>query len=233
MQYSRLAFTREQDRPIAIAGLEKRLIHSFGARGGFGVFDDAGAAGMLRRSLLWRRRADEASSDLINFRGIDRTATGMPPPPTWSWMAHRGGIEYLDPPFPPVGEVAWEEVEIRSPWRSGMGDVWHSADEAGLAELSAMARDFDIKGMQGEDARIVFDVPNKTEGPGPALRCVVLGRLSTPTQNLQKRRHYVMIVAPNTSQVARGGEVYERVGVGFMPGKLINLTQAAIPIKIR
>jgi hypothetical protein len=50
MQYSRLLFSRIEDRPIAIAGLEKRLIGAFGTQGGFGVF--AAPDGLLQRSLL-------------------------------------------------------------------------------------------------------------------------------------------------------------------------------------
>ncbi|KAI3392588.1 hypothetical protein diail_5462, partial [Diaporthe ilicicola] len=37
-QYTRLEFTRNTDRPIAIAGLEKRLIRDLKAQGGLGVF---------------------------------------------------------------------------------------------------------------------------------------------------------------------------------------------------
>lgn len=46
-QYSTLQFTKAYDRPIAIAGLEQRLIRAFGKPGGFGVFNR-----YFRRSLL-------------------------------------------------------------------------------------------------------------------------------------------------------------------------------------
>ncbi|KKY39056.1 putative tol-like protein [Diaporthe ampelina] len=42
-QYTRLQFTHISDRPIAIAGLEKRLIRDLRAEGGYGVFDDGEA----------------------------------------------------------------------------------------------------------------------------------------------------------------------------------------------
>lgn len=49
-QYSRLDFTREWDKTIAIAGLEQRLTKFFGTRSGAGIFDRS-----LGNWLLWIR----------------------------------------------------------------------------------------------------------------------------------------------------------------------------------
>lgn len=235
-QYSRLAFTHQQDRPIAIAGLEKRLIQSLGVRGGFGVLDELSGLGLLRRSLLWRRGTDEANLERIVFRGgggtrLDElTGRTMPAPPSWSWMAYRGAIEYLDLPF---DGVEWEGNEIRSPWTPGDAEVWHSADEVGVVELSAVVRDFDQKAAVGPSATLIHDDPLRTDGLGLPLKCVVFGKLKSPGQDVHNMRHYVMVVSHDASQVARGEQVYMRVGVGCVPGKVIDLGQLGVTAKIR
>src|SRR5215469_7798924 len=63
-QYSRLQFSRDYDRPIAIAGLEQRLIRAFDTQGGYGVFER-----YFGRSLLWQRDSDVARMEKIDFPG--------------------------------------------------------------------------------------------------------------------------------------------------------------------
>ncbi|KAE8454271.1 hypothetical protein EG329_005196 [Mollisiaceae sp. DMI_Dod_QoI] len=229
MQYSRLAFTRQSDRPVAIAGLEKRLIQSFGVHGGFGVFDDDGL-GMLRRSLLWHRGAGEKSLQKIEFAPAGK----VPPLPSWSWMAHSGGIDYLDLPF---GKIEWEAKDIRSPWLPEASGVWYSSDEVGVVELSAVARDFDKKAVEGiNDAKVIYDVPVAADWDWKRVKCVVLGRLEstgTVDRKLENRRHWIMVVMVTDSRVASGNQICKRVGVGFVPGKLIDLDQRGTPVKIR
>lgn len=53
--YSILEFTRDCDRPLAIAGLEQRLMNVFATRGGYGVFQR-----YFERSLLWKRGSSTA-----------------------------------------------------------------------------------------------------------------------------------------------------------------------------
>ena len=98
-QYSRLDFTRYSDRPFAIAGLEKRLQSAFNTRGAFGIFDDGDKedGGLFHRSLLWQR--GEENGDLPNMPTIEFPPARKVNVPSWSWMAYRGGIDYIDPPF--------------------------------------------------------------------------------------------------------------------------------------
>ncbi|ROW13657.1 hypothetical protein VPNG_04583 [Cytospora leucostoma] len=221
MQYSRLAFTHAQDRPVAIAGLEQRLITSFGVQGGFGVFENSKAPGELRRSLLWHRAADVNSLEPINFRGHRGLAAGSTGPPTWSWMAYEGGIEYLDLPF---GQVEWEKDDILS-----MG-TWSGKDGTAVTVgLSVNARNINtepLTGVSGE--KIVFDVPNKTNRP---FKCVVLGRTMEPEKHVANRTHFVLLVT-RASPAARGEQVYHRVGVGAVPGSCIELDGPAARGKI-
>src|ERR1700749_4852812 len=85
-----LAFTNNEDRSIAISGLEKRLIRTFNTRGAYGVFDT-----FLNRSVLWQRGGDEMNRISYPAR---RSV------PSWSWMAYDGRITYVDVPF---GQVDW------------------------------------------------------------------------------------------------------------------------------
>ncbi|KAJ4311211.1 hypothetical protein N0V84_010573, partial [Fusarium piperis] len=45
--YSRLQFTKAYDRPIAIAGLEQRLVNAFATHGGYGAFEVIGKKGEM------------------------------------------------------------------------------------------------------------------------------------------------------------------------------------------
>lgn len=227
MRYSRLALSHQQDRPIAIAGLEKRLIQSFGVHGGFGVLDD-NSPGLLRRSLLWCRSSEEASLERISFQdnGRQQAVHGLPPPPSWSWMAYRGAIDYLDLPF---DKVEWEEHDILSPWSSSEPGTWYSSGSGrGATGLSVNVRAFESTAKERRDSRLVYDITGtKAGGPLRESKCVILGRVKNPGQPVRERLHYVMLVSPSTPQARRGELVYERDGVGYMPGHLIYIDQPA------
>lgn len=221
MRYSRLALSHQWDRPIAIAGLEKRLIQSFaGVHGGFGVLDDDNP-GLLRRSLLWCRGSDEASLEKIDFQvSVPRHSEHrVPPPPTWSWMAYRGGIEYMNLPF---DQVKWEENDILSPWSSSPAGTWYSSDSGGaVTGLSVIVRGFDREAVTNPNSALFFDIPADSGGLRPEANCVILGRMKSQKLPEHERLHYVMLVSPWTTQVSRRGLIYRRVGVGYMPGHLI------------
>ena len=84
-RYSRLTLSFPSDRPIAIKGLESRLIDTFGTTGGYGVFDK-----YLHRCLLWQR-AGKALKHIEAFRGGNLVRS-------WSWMAYM--VLFAIPPFP-------------------------------------------------------------------------------------------------------------------------------------
>lgn len=167
MQYSRLAFTQSQGRPVAIAGLEQRLITSFGVqRGGGGSASSRTAESpeICGAVLLWHRAADVDSLEPISFRGHRGLAAGATGPPAWSWMAYEGGFEYLDLPF---GQVGWEKDDILA------AGTWSDKDgAAATVGLSVNARSINtdtLTGALGE--RIVFfDAPNKTNRPFTCCR---------------------------------------------------------------
>lgn len=221
MQYSRLAFTHPQDRPVAIAGLEQRLITNFGVQGGFGLFENSRVPGELRRSLLWHRAADVDSLEPISFKGHRGLAAGATRPPTWSWMAYEGGIEYLDLPF---GQIDWEKDDILAT------GTWSDKDGTGATVgLSVNARSINTETLSGAlGERIVLDAPNKTNRP---FTCVVLGKLLEPEKPVSDRTHFVLLVT-RASLAARREQIYHRVGVGSVPGSRIELDGPAARGKI-
>ncbi|RSL64595.1 hypothetical protein CEP53_003997 [Fusarium sp. AF-6] len=119
--YSGLAFSQISDRPVAILGLEKRLLDAFQTRGGFGIFEV-----YLARSLLWSRQKDVFLSRI--------PYTKSRPPPSWSWMAYRGPITYMEIPF---DQVHWTNDCIFS------SDSAISTDSRG-PPLKAMARNLTL-----------------------------------------------------------------------------------------
>lgn len=233
-KYSRLGLSYDADRPVAIAGIEKHLISSFDVRGGFGVLDD-GARGLLWRSLLWQRAQDEPRGlRRIEFESLKAGAVGIIPPPSWSWMAYTGPISYLDLPF---NEVDWEEHDISSRWLSGTGNSWSYSGDCLTCplELTVHGRPFDLQAARSSDrARIVLDDPDRIDELGPFLKCVVLGKSrGQEKESRDAKTHYVLLVTPTATQDGDVSPIYNRVGVGYLPGTLIDFIGQVIPGMLR
>lgn len=79
--YTRLSITYATDRPHAIAGLEQKLSHFYNTNSTHGIVH-----GCLQRSLFWNRAGKERLT-LTQF-------SDTPTPPSWSWMAYQGQIQY-------------------------------------------------------------------------------------------------------------------------------------------
>ncbi|KAF1832274.1 HET-domain-containing protein [Decorospora gaudefroyi] len=217
--YSRLNFTRYEDRPFAIAGLEKRLQNAFGTRGAYGIFDDGDKpkSGLFHRSLLWQRGEDDDDAECM-------TPIDFPPErnvhvPSWSWMAYKGGIDYLDPPFQ---SAEWETSELIPPWTRGRPASTDSAPPDGQIVISATVRNFDVAGRQQNEVKFSYDTERRAASDGHRVQCVIVARLKEARRDWE-RVFYVLLVTPVQGITGRGVRVYERVGVGFMPGKFISL----------
>lgn len=233
-KYSRLELSHDADRPVAIAGIEKHLISSFKVRGGFGVLDDE-RHGWLGRSLLWLR-APDATGGLtrIDFEALNDAAVTIIPPPSWSWMAYKGAIDYLYLPF---NEVDWEERDICSRWLRGTKNSWsYSGDTLTCPlKLTVHGRWFDLEAARASNiSSIILDDPDRTDELEVSLRCVVFGRLKYQTEESSETRiHYVLLVKPTPSQDGGSSPIYNRVGVGYMPGALIDFSKQVVPGELR
>jgi hypothetical protein len=225
-QYSRLEFTHFKDRPFAIAGVENRLWKAYRTKGGYGIFDDGPGNGLFHRSLLWQRGEDEP---LPGFSAIVFPPESNISVPTWSWMAYKGGIDYLDPPFE---KTDWEKSDIHPPWTRG-GEAARMAEtehyDAGI-ELVARARDYNVAGSRIGEVRLVYDT-ELNSSDGIRVQCVVVAKSKEGKTNNEKR-HYVLIVVSTNLTGAGGDKIYKRVGAGYMLGKYIALDKHSTPVRI-
>jgi hypothetical protein len=238
-QYSRLEFTKAYDRPIAIAGLEQRLVRAFKTNGGYGVFEGS----FFGRSLLWQRDIN------VEPDGLKEIAFPLKQQyfvPTWSWMAYQGAITFMDLPF---DGVQWEQYDaegkgIQWQWRArGKSDTssslssfssnpaWHTGDSNEEANLVMRARGFVNFPAVHDDRRIVYDRATR-----PILdrvvKCVVIGRkkANSMMDTAEKLEHYVIIVAAKRNESE--DNIYERVGVGSLPSSWIVQDGPGIKVRI-
>ncbi|KAF5492284.1 hypothetical protein CGCS363_v011204 [Colletotrichum siamense] len=191
--YSTLDFSHVSDRPIAIRGLEERLLKTFDTKGGFGVFER-----YLHRSLLWQRQEE---STLVPIPGIrDRHI------PSWSWMSRNGPISFLDAPF---DRIDWHE-NIFTPFhsKSGRKKHWKAGRDDDVAHvLQGRSRKLSINAKDLEQ-KIIFDQKGQTARAG--LRCIILGT-EKATSSMKNVQHYVIIIEPISCSER---EQYVRTGVG-------------------
>lgn len=205
-RYSRLALSFPVDRPVAIKGLESRLMDTFGTTGGYGIFDI-----YLHRCLLWRR-AGEKLTRIPLSRGN--------PIPSWSWMAYDGPIRYEQVAF---NTATWNPELTRrfgqddSP-QSGQGD-----GESGTSDLEALiweVRDVSRGTMSFDQADRSANIP---------LQCVVVGSSKIGTAS-QTQTHWVLLVQRNTDF---NEFVYERIGVGILQGSQVDFDKPKRIIRVR
>ncbi|KAK3368274.1 hypothetical protein B0H63DRAFT_565004 [Podospora didyma] len=248
-QYSRLGISHVKDRPIAIRGLESRLIAELkrkyqGFEGAHGVLDDGPSGGLLHRSLMWRRGHDVMSLKRIVF------PSGHDGAPSWSWMSYEdgtkggtkggvmGGIDFIQMEG---SMVEWEASELISPWKT----LRPGGDARNVRTILARARDFgtdvkrlaadrdfgpDTKQRREETNQLIFDSPG---GTSHNFKCVVVGRekmKEADPVDAKFRTHFVLIVAPasiynrgSTTGASRNLKVYKRIGAGAVAGWCISL----------
>ncbi|KAK1988375.1 hypothetical protein LZ30DRAFT_644416 [Colletotrichum cereale] len=195
-KYSGLALSSIGDRPVAIRGLETRLIRTFKTVGAHGVFD-----AFFHRCLLWQRASRYLSRiDLESLRGVYV--------PSWSWMAYDGEIKYMNVPF---NKYSWE-VEIVSPFKNWSSQSMKERGEGeAVCEIKAPVWDFrDSEGLQME--------LDTTDRMLSNLKCVIVA-IGKDLQGNPRQSHYIIVV----QSVAIDGlcEVYERAGVAEVRGEQI------------
>jgi hypothetical protein len=228
-QYSRLEFTRPDDRPFGIAGLEKRLLEAYKTPGGYGIFDDGTTAdgGLFHRSLLWKRGEEE--DDAPEMLPIDFPAKKNIHVPSWSWMAYTGGIDYADPPFK---QAEWETRDIVPPWTRGNVHNTSSAPLNGFVTISATVREYLPTTEKEGEVRLVFDQVRASGSHGREAYCVVVARSNQRKLVKLRKRYYVLLVSPTQQRSDRGAQAFRRIGVGYMLGKHIALDTPGTPAVI-
>ncbi|KAF2787744.1 HET-domain-containing protein [Melanomma pulvis-pyrius CBS 109.77] len=203
-KYSKLALTYCADRPIAIRGLERRIIQSLNTKGAYGVFDIP----YFHRCLLWKRSGTTLKK-ITTFHG-DIV-------PSWSWMAYQGGIDYMDAPG---GRVDWAK-DVSSPFTQL--NAPGSANVATHAKISAPIHDF----INTETRDFIFDEPDRNfERP---LKCVIVGKSKDSTPK-DRSLCYVLVVQ---AAAAKETDKYERVGVALLKQDRIAFKDSKIVVSIQ
>lgn len=154
-------------------------------------------------------------------------------------MAYDGGIDFLDLP---LGRVHWVEGAIRSPWAPGGSETWHTGDGEESVEIRALANPLNLpKLSQGltvspDGNLIVFDNPGLMAIESRSLMCVVVGKSGNHLRMTEDETvHFVLIITivRGFSDVIDGHQVYERVGVGRVKGKCLDLRSPSQYVWIR
>jgi hypothetical protein len=211
-RYSKLALSFSADRPIAIKGLETRLIKTFGTTGGYGVFEL-----YLHRCLLWQR-AEATLKRIPSFHGIHV--------PSWSWMAYEGGIRYIEVPY---GKVSWRKDIIS--FFAGVTEKDESTepisedDEKAIGiKIKAPAWDFACLKKQ----EIFLDEPyRKLSTP---LKYVIIGESDgSKAGDNQVCWGLIIVLLHCTSDF----DIWERVGVGIFRREYISLDTPATIVHIQ
>lgn len=228
-QYSRLEFTRPDDRAFGIAGLEQRLLEAYKTPGGYGVFDDGTSTdgGLFHRSLLWKR--GEEKGDAPEMLPIDFPARRNIHVPSWSWMAYTGGIDYADPPFK---KAEWETSDIVPPWTRGNARETSSAPLNGFVAIQATVRTYAVPEERTTEVQLVFDQVRTPGSDGRDACCVVVARSNETRVDNNRKRYYVLLVSPTRQRSNSGVHAFKRVGVGYMLGRYIALDTAGTPAEI-
>jgi len=188
-RYSNLALTVDTDRPVAIRGLEKRLMRVLKTNGKFGILEL-----YLRRSLLWERV--QPSLKRIDFSSKEEQEVV----PSWSWMAYNGEIRYTGAP---LGGVEWDL------WDTEIVSLWKLSKEDGKTplELEVVVRDLTAT---PHGRQVYLDEPRLKDDR--SFKCVIIGSSNNSSQG-RGQVYYTLIVTPLSQ-----GEVnvYERAGVASM-----------------
>ncbi|KAI1812281.1 hypothetical protein GGS20DRAFT_558593 [Poronia punctata] len=224
--YTRLGLTQVWDRPVAVQGLENRLLEAFGCGGKYGIFNDEYGTsngepniGFFHRSLLWRRGKDQPWPPglmRITFPPERRQTV-----PTWSWMGYSGGIDYLDVPF---NEVIWEKQDISPimlPEHLDESSPSSVRAQGMGSELRVTVRRFYTSRL--EKRELVYDAAGSHCKDGEEYakgECVVVAKTKDGVVDQQKR-YYVLLVQATDLGPVKGESIFERVGVGYMPGTSI------------
>jgi hypothetical protein len=199
--YSKLGITEKTDRPVAILSLAEALAEALDTKVYYGIFER-----FLHRSLLWQPARNTPLTQ-INYKAPPSKA-----PPSWSWMAYHGQIQYLPLPIQ-FEDVQWDDsvrlVKVKA------NDAATSPEDDGYV-LEARVRRVVLDGKDNEVGQLYFDT--QPWNVLPEVRCAIMGREKTEA-NDGNRIYYVVFVTECATQL--GCAKFERVGVGSIEKRFI------------
>ncbi|KAI8722678.1 Protein kinase domain-containing protein [Fusarium sp. LHS14.1] len=207
VRYSKLALSFASDRPVAIKGLENRLLSTFKTTGRYGLIER-----YLHRSLLWKRGGE-------TLRRIAPTRGGAVP--SWSWMAYDGAIDYLSAPG---GKVSWSSNIKSSPSQAASQSSHHGHETLALEAL--------VRTVINDPPNEFIFLDEPAQGLTQPMECVVLGSGSQSAGG-DCRRHWVVLVNRISNADDSGSEVYERIGVAVLKELHLDFQGPAKEIKVQ
>ncbi|KAK0701290.1 heterokaryon incompatibility protein-domain-containing protein [Lasiosphaeris hirsuta] len=187
--YSKRGHTKPTDRAIAVSGLAARISSVLPSAQSYGVFGL-----FLHRTLLWGG-AGQQRMEKIEY-------TSSHKPPSWSWMAYKGGIQFLGGEF---GELdLFLDLQLKGSTLNAV--VWKFRD-CNLQEVSGtplkrqiLAPSAGEREEPEERGWVMYDVEDDNN--------LGLERAVIVARKYCGKRCYMLVV----KQVGRSK--YERVGVG-------------------
>jgi hypothetical protein len=202
--YSMRGLTQPTDRVTAIFGLQSRIESTLGCEGRYRVLKKN-----LHRNLLWQRHGTEK---------IERIAYNNLKALSWSWMAYRGGIKFVDVPFAISDEIRWQielkfDEERNYALTGSLGKFWKCTIIRG--ETRHVILDY----RETERGWLQFDAEDSTDLD--LQKCVVVGRTGRGPQI----KYFILVVRPTATN-----REYERVGVGLIQKSHVSKLEDGIRI---
>jgi hypothetical protein len=202
--YSMRGLTQPTDRVTAIFGLQRRIESALGCEGRCGILEP-----FLHRNLLWQRHGTEK---------MERIGYNNPKVPSWSWMAYRGGIKFVDVSFAASDDIRWQielkfDREQNDALIGSLGKFWK------CTIIQKETRYVILDSRETERGWLQFDVEDGTDLD--MQKCVVVGR----TGRGPEIQYFILVVRPT----ATNGE-YERVGVGLIQASHVSKLEGGIRI---
>lgn len=202
-QYTLLEFSHKEDRPVAIQGLMDRLTSDFKTRSHVGLFES-----FWGRCLLWQR-----AQDCPRLVKIPPGEHFIKLPPSWSWMAVDGPIDFLEPPG---GLVHWHTADVTLPFpKPTQGSHLRPSPQPRITTggnatgdtISAIA--FNFKAGAPDSSQKLFYDDDRQHVDGE-VQCVIIATMK------DKDNHYVLLVS------AASPMTHDRIGVGYLPESSID-----------
>ncbi len=195
--------TQPTDRVTAIFGLQSRIERTLDCKGGYGILNC-----FLHRTLLWQRHGTE-KMERIEYNNLKV--------PSWSWMAYRGGIKFVNVPFH-LSDTRWQrelkfDGERNDALTGSLGKFWK------CTIIQKETRYAILDSGDTERGWLQFDIEDSMDLD--MQKCVVIGR----TGRGSEIKYLILVVRPTATN-----REYERVGVGLIEPSHVSKLEGGIRI---
>ncbi|KAF7503416.1 hypothetical protein GJ744_003899 [Endocarpon pusillum] len=195
-KYSRCGLSYESDRSTAISGLVKRIEGALKTEARYGVFGC-----FLSRLLLWKRSNEKKTAPIIYPGGKE--------PPSWSWMAYYGGIDFISTPRFEVPN--FEGLRFDTDKEAIISKIRQFKN----CRLEQQEKEHAIFADQERVGSLWFDMAADIESK--SIHCVIIGMRDDAKED-PKKTYYILVVRGN--QQKNG---YERLGVGEVEALYVSM----------